>query len=381
MAWRIQHNVVRGEIDNRLRGHVEGRIWLAGRSEPLILRLTGNCHMDLAGCRLEFSNSNPIVDPNITLSVDQNGVVGDITAARKVRLIDASDYDAIKGGKKPSELLANSLYLEWFSETNGRVVIESADYEIRIGEPAWKLSPEEEAQQCEANAAAMQSFLQRVTGTPDAREEAAYSGEPKDEFEWELFLRASDRRTTKLGEVLEKYHNSPDRDRLIARAMGWTEIEEMLAVEPEFESEDANTGTEDLAESDTVEWEGNTRRHPLVAQMLERSVKLMKQVGENRDPDLDEMVSGFIAVGPKVAGALGSARWDREEESLFNGLTVAKLKRAMGELTRALNAASRLEKRGVDLPISIGEWVPEMLKIREELLLLMNEYRGRTGQK
>lgn len=123
------------------------------------------------------------------------------------------------------------------------MVIESAQYQISVSEPVWRMSPEEEARQHEANAKAMQSFMDRVMGTPDAREEAAYDGTPKDEFEWELFLRASDRRVTKLGELMEKYHDSPDRDRLIARAMGWTEIAEMLEAEAESgtEAEPENT--------------------------------------------------------------------------------------------------------------------------------------------
>lgn len=376
MAWRIEHNVVRGEIDNQMRGRIEGRIWLAGCSDPLVLQLTGNCHIDLAGCRLEFSNSKPRVDWSITLSSNQNGVVGDMTAARKVRVIEFDDYDAIKGGKKPPEHLANALYLEWFSETNGRVVIESAGYEIKVSEPSWRMSREEEAQQREANAEAMQSFLDRVMGMPDAREEAAYNGVPRDEFEWELFLRASDRHATKLGEVLEKYHDSPDRDRLIARAMGWTEIAEMLEAKSETNSEEELIATEAFSESEAVEREDDMIRHPFVARLLERSATLMKLVRGKCDPDLEEMVAGFIAVGPKVAGALGSAMRDRDGESALNGLAVAKLKRAMGELSRALNAASRLRQRNVDLPIPICEWTTEMLKIREELLSWMDKFRA-----
>ena len=30
MAWRFHEHVLRGEIDNRTRGRVTGRIWLAG---------------------------------------------------------------------------------------------------------------------------------------------------------------------------------------------------------------------------------------------------------------------------------------------------------------------------------------------------------------
>ena len=376
MAWRIGHNVVRGEIDNRMRGRVEGTIWLAGSSDPLVLRLTGDCHVDLAGCRLEFSNPNPRVDSSIALSPNQNGLVGDMTAARKVRIIEFDACDAIRSAKKPPERLANTLYLEWFSEINGRVVIESAGYEISASEPAWSMSPEEEAHQREANAEAMQFFLDRATGTPDAREEAAYHGAPKDEFEWELFLRASDRRVTRLGELLEKYHDCPDRDRLIARAMGWTEIAEMLEAELETDSEDEPITAEASPGVDMTEREDDPLRHPIVVCLLERSATLMKLVRGKSDPDLEEMVAGFMAVGPKVAGALGTAVPHLDSESALNGLAVARLKRALGQLSRALNAASRLKQRGVDLPIPIGEWVTEMLKIREELLWLMSKFRA-----
>ena len=323
MAWRIEGSVVWGEIDNRKRGSVEGRVWLAGRSDPLVLRLGGNCHGDLAGCRLVFSNPAPKPDSGLTLDSDQRGVVGDITASHKVRVIEGFDYEAIKAGKKLPEHLASAVYVEWFSERDGRVVIESADYEISVSEPVWKMSPKEEEQQHRANAEAMQSYVDRLTGNPDSREEAAYQGAPKDEFEWELFLRASDRRAMKLGELMEKYKDSPDRDRLIAKAMGWKEIEELLAAEWKSDTEagmtsfsadedplddgdasEALAGEEDFAESDAIE--DDPLRHPLVAELLERSTRLMKLAEDRHDNDVEEMVSGFMIVGPKVAGALGS---------------------------------------------------------------------------
>ena len=195
-------------------------------------------------------------------------------------------------------------------------------------------------------------------------------------LKWELFLRASDRRATRLAELLEKYHNSPDCDRLIARAMGWTEIAEMLEAEPETDGEDELITTEASPESEIMNMEDDPMRHPLVARLLERSATLMKLVRKKCDPDLEQMVAGFTAVGPKVAGALGSVVSDRDSDGTLNGLVVAKLKRAMGELSRALNAASRLTQRNVDLPIPIDEWTTEMLRIREELLSLMSKFRA-----
>jgi hypothetical protein len=377
MAWRIEENVIRGEIDNRTSGRVYGKVWLAGRNDPLVLELTGNCHKDLAGCRLTFTNPAPKADDRLTLAANQRGAVGDMTAARKVRVIEDFDYLAMKRGKKFPEHLANCLYLEWFSEANGRVVIESTAYQISVGEPVWRLAPDEEMRQHEANADAMRSFMERAAGALDPREEAAYDGSPKDEFEWELFLRASDRRTTKLGELMEKYHDDPDRERVIAREMGWTVIEEMLDAEAEFgvEEEPDNPDDAGLEESEPVKMDEDPIRHPLVARLINRSATLMELAAERRDNDLEEMVGSFIAVGPKIAGALGIVRPGRKLDNEFNGLVVAKLKRAIGELSRAINAASRLKERKAELPFSINEWVTEMLETRQEILALMNEFR------
>jgi hypothetical protein len=377
MAWRIEEHVIRGEIDNRTAGRVYGKVWLAGRNDPVVLELTGNCHKDLAGCRLTFTNPAPKPDSRITLAANQRGAVGDMTAARKVRVIEDFDYLAMKKGKKFPEHLANCLYLEWFSEANGRVVIESTAYEIIVGEPVWRLAPDEEIRQHEANADAMRSFMERAAGALDPREEAAYDGTPKNEFEWELFLRASDRRTTKLGELMEKYHDHPDRDRVIAREMGWTAIEEMLDAEAEFteEEEPDNPGDAGHEEFEPVEMEEDPIRHPLVARLINRSATLMELAGDRWDNDLEQMVGGFIAVGPKIAGALGIVRPGRKLDNEFNGLVVAKLKRAIGELSGAINAASRLKERKAELPFSIDEWVTEMLETRQEILALMNEFR------
>jgi hypothetical protein len=377
MAWRIEENVIRGEIDNRTSGRVYGKVWLADRSDPLVLELTGNCHKDLAGCRLTFTNPAPKADGRITLAANQRGAVGDMTAARKVRVIEDFDYLAIKRGKKSPEHIANCLYLEWFSEANGRVVIESTTYQISVSEPVWQLAPDEEIRQHQANADAMRSFMERAAGALDPREEAAYDGTPKDEFEWELFLRASDRRTMKLGELLEKYHDHPDRDRVIAREMGWTALEEMLDAEAEFseEEEPDDPGDAGFEVSEPVEMDEDPVRHPLVARLIGRSATLMELAGDKRDDDLEEMVGGFIAVGPKIAGALGIVRPSRDLGNEFNGLVVAKLKRAIGELSRAVNAASRLKERKAELPFSIDEWVTEMLGTRQEILTLMNEFR------
>ncbi|HEY4984248.1 MAG TPA: hypothetical protein VIJ24_04230, partial [Verrucomicrobiae bacterium] len=137
MAWRIHDSVIRGEIDNRLKGRVRGKLWLDGLDEPVKLDLVGNACADLAGCLLKFKN------PAKTFSMRkkpkfnplQRGKIGNLSASQKVRVFTIPDEEALAmmdRGEKPPERLANALYLEWFSEGNGRVVIESTDYELEI---------------------------------------------------------------------------------------------------------------------------------------------------------------------------------------------------------------------------------------------------------
>jgi len=147
MALRIRQSVVRGEIDNRRRGRVEGWITLVGVERPLMLELTGNCLRDLAGSVVRFENPHPLAtedEKNLPAPL-QRGVAGEITASRKVRVLDVPLEEATRltrSGTQPPEHSANALYLEWFSEANGRVVIESSDYEIDVSPAEWKLSPE-----------------------------------------------------------------------------------------------------------------------------------------------------------------------------------------------------------------------------------------------
>src|SRR5437762_12910940 len=45
-----------------------------------------------------------------------------------------------------------------------------------------------------------------------------------DEYDWERFLQQQDHKTEKYMELLEKYLDDPNRDQIIAREMGWTQL-------------------------------------------------------------------------------------------------------------------------------------------------------------
>ena len=134
MAWKIDEAVTRGEIDNRIEGRTIGRIWLCGRAEPLVLNLVGDCWRDLAGTRLRFENPEPCALPDCDiLDADQAGIVGDMTASlkNKVATVDEEEVHRLYESKEeiPFEW-RNTLYLEWFSEINGRVLIEATSYQM-----------------------------------------------------------------------------------------------------------------------------------------------------------------------------------------------------------------------------------------------------------
>ena len=51
-----------------------------------------------------------------------------------------------------------------------------------------------------------------------------FEREPWDEYDWERFLQQQDHKTEKYMELLEKYLDDPQRDEIIAREMGWTQL-------------------------------------------------------------------------------------------------------------------------------------------------------------
>src|ERR1043166_1226741 len=111
MAFRIHDSVVRGEVDNRVKGVVRGKIWIEGRTEPVVLELQGNAWPDLAGCLLTFTNPQKrIRDQSLeSLAAVQQGGIGDLTASRKVRAFDIPLEEAlamIRRKEKPPEHMA-----------------------------------------------------------------------------------------------------------------------------------------------------------------------------------------------------------------------------------------------------------------------------------
>jgi hypothetical protein len=109
-------------------------------------------------------------------------------------------------------------------------------------------------------------------------------------------------------------------------------------------------------------------------------VKFSKQAGKLGlerlgDKDLDQFIFEFQTTGAKLAGALNSiARGQGFRDGAF---TVACLKRALDHLHKSHAGLEAVAAKKLLAEAMIAEARKELFEIREGILGLMAEYRGR----
>ena len=368
MAWRIDEAVLRGEIDNRVRGRVTGRIWFAGRAEPVELDLAGDAWRDLAGRRLEFSNPDPKSGDLKGLAARQTGTVGDLTASRKVKVPEVSMDELMKlfEQRKPFPWhWGNSLYLEWFSATNGRVVIESAAFQLTVSSDiAWDMTAAEEETQRGANAEAMGGFMERL-GEAGAADRAA-KGEPVDdppaewdehkpqtEVEAEKMQADSDRLSDRIQARLDREGPGADYRKILeeeierrSRERGEKPLTpEAEAKRAEWIDEMNRAGEEALKNPDPeLEAEIDTK-HPLAERASDLAVRVMEATEErnwipadaSREHPVVELTGATMSAAAKFSGGLNGETWPPPADGCAG--KIVRLKRARGYLDDALLAA------------------------------------------
>jgi hypothetical protein len=368
-----------------------------------VLELTGDCAPDLAGCELRFENPDPIPMTTKPPAAQQRGPAGNITAARKVRAFDIPIEEALamsRRGETPPEHIANAVYLEWFSERSGRLVIESSDYRLQISEPAWRYSPEDIAERDRRIAEEETPFAIAITQDGETQE--------WDEVRYEQFLRESDALTERYGRLLEKYADHPDSERIIAREMGWSWLEETLDRQDEEENKQEEQAEgleakiddekEDQSESyiedyelpppdpirEGIDWMRDERGrilHPIekrahdTLHALLDELKAAEYFPEEEDAQLADFVSGFMTLSAKLAGALGGVA--RGDDFFEPGMVIAWLKRILEILNKTIAAADATRVKEFLPADRLAYYRSELFAIREEVLELIKELRSR----
>jgi hypothetical protein len=113
MAWRPTTHLIEGEIDNTQLGKVTGWLQFAGIKNPVVLDLVGDFHRDIRGTKILLSGYGRLGCLQ-GFSTQQIGKVGDMTA-----------------GLAPHDYVWRP-YFEWYSDQNGRVLLEPEPCQLRI---------------------------------------------------------------------------------------------------------------------------------------------------------------------------------------------------------------------------------------------------------
>jgi len=212
MALRLEPNSIsHGSVCNRSKGRTLLTLELAdGRT--VTAELQGNPYRDIAGRTLTFRHPSPDPKAHITeaLALKHHGQAGDITASRKVKVPTIPLSEIYKNPKYENgnfpHVWKNSLYLEWFSQENGRVVLETEEFELTVSNPVWQMSSADEEEAREQASQALVGFLDQLCDITPEREDNAKLFESKDEldeFDREKDLRFSDRMNDRYGELID----------------------------------------------------------------------------------------------------------------------------------------------------------------------------------
>ena len=166
MAWRPNEQIIEGVLDNTVPGKVTGWMKFAGLKKKVVFDLEGNFHRDIRGAKIRLRGDGETVNQEEasrymeTFSLIQKGKVGDMTA-----------------GKEPVDYVPYP-YWEWYSNDNGRVVIELEPDQVEILTqpiPAIESDPISRKEQAE-NMAGFLSGLASACGIPE--QHALATGDP-----------------------------------------------------------------------------------------------------------------------------------------------------------------------------------------------------------
>jgi len=191
-----------------------------------------------------------------------------------------------------------------------------------------------------------------------------------DEFQWERFLKEQDENTQRYFELIERYMDDPERDRIVAREMGWTDS---FAGQSDDKDEPSPPLDEDWDELEPDEFD-----RFITLPVYRDTLKLHRSIHRWMDanPDLDEEpLAVELATKAAICSSKLAAALCGDEESEL-GMTLAYLKRSLKAVSDALNAGAALGATGKLSPRRLQALNARLFRVRNEIVDLMNHYRG-----
>jgi hypothetical protein len=211
---------------------------------------------------------------------------------------------------------------------------------------------------------------------------AGYEGEPEktwDEYDWERFLQQQDQKTEKYMELLEKYLDDPQRDEIIAREMGWSQLldskdwgDEVDALaKDDWRSDDEDSpDDEEQASSPSETFED----HGLYRAAFALTIWIDQLFDENaslqNEPAAVKLATHAALASAKLAAALS----DDDVDEL--GMTIAYLKRSLKAITMSMEAATQLLSSKLITPAQHAVLEERIFQVRDGIINLMGQYRS-----
>ena len=209
---------------------------------------------------------------------------------------------------------------------------------------------------------------------------AGYEGEPErawDEYQWEHFLQQQESKAEKYMQLLEEYLDDPQRDEIIAREMGWTQLLDSSDWNAELNGlPDGDLTEEDDSAIDEASRSADTLEgHDLYRSAFALTIWIDHLFDRNallqNEPAAIKLATQAALANAKLAAALSS-------DSLSEiGMTIAYLKRALKAITISMDAAVQLRKiAGLVTRSQYAVLRQRLFRVRDGIVSLMGEYRG-----
>ena len=208
---------------------------------------------------------------------------------------------------------------------------------------------------------------------------AEYEGEPEriwDEYEWERFLQQQDGKTEKYMQLLETYLDDPDRDEIIAREMGWTQLLDARDWGAEVDALlDEDATEEDRSEPENADSSAERfEEHDLYRAAFALTIWIDQLFDQNpslqNEPAAVKLATHAALASAKLAAALSGDNLDEI------GMTIAYLKRALKAITTAMKAAAELRTPARQITRRQYAVLQQRLfQVRDGIIILMGEYR------
>ncbi len=286
--------IARGVIDNTLQDLIDLRLWCNDGAEPLHLRMRGNCRRDIAGCRVEFTNtaagSPPAAMPPLIEEIRHCAgtadriTTGDITFSRRV--VEKDNRHGI----------GNCLYIEFFVDVSTRVLLEFNAVKFDISLPQWNPTWEGDNLQAILNLEALRSHVR--TNVKRYKGPALHGLNTEiPACDWDYRLNRAEACMAIYPTIKEKFAPIPGGYISAAFVMDRTDFLGRLATEEEANMPPDNSVTDhDWEVTDFMApYEKDMQRamhHPLFTELAAMTAVVQEQLIHRSNPELETSPHG-----------------------------------------------------------------------------------------